>query len=211
MAITITTSGQLRSRILRCLCAVVIVCPLVAAVPTTMRSDYDSNHPHYSKQEVRRAINWYARRYRLEPALLKAVIKAESGFDQGAVSHKGAIGLMQLMPSTVAGHRATDPYDSIQNIRAGSRQLRHLLNLYKGNLRLTLAAYNAGVHRVRDHKVPPIRETRMYVRKVMQFYREFKTIEQRQLERRKQVQSRLEQKGSSTPKAATPGRVGKQP
>lgn len=211
MATTITTGGQLRSRILRSLCVVVIVCPLVAAVPTTMRPDYDNSHPRYSKQEVRRAINWYARHYRLEPALLKAVIKAESGFDQDAVSHKGAIGLMQLMPSTVATHRVADPYDSIQNIRAGSRQLRHLLNLYKGNLRLTLAAYNAGVQRVKGHKVPHIRETRLYIRKVMRFYREFKTIEQRQLERRKQAQSRLERKGSSAPKAATRGKVGKQP
>jgi soluble lytic murein transglycosylase len=68
-----------------------------------------------------------------------------------------------------------DSYDSIQNIRGGAKQLRHLLNLYQGDLPLALAAYNAGVHRVKDHKVPRIRETRAYVRKVLRYYEIFRS------------------------------------
>jgi len=78
--------------------------------------------------------------------------------------------LMQLTPATSARLRVNDAYDSLQNIRGGAKQLRHLLNLYQGDLPLALAAYNAGVHRVKGHKVPRIRETRSYVKKVLQYY-----------------------------------------
>jgi soluble lytic murein transglycosylase len=82
---------------------------------------------------------------------------------------------MQLTPATAATLRVNDVYDSIQNIRGGAKQLRHLLNLYQGDLPLALAAYNAGVHRVKDHKVPRIRETRTYVRKVLRHYEVFRS------------------------------------
>jgi soluble lytic murein transglycosylase len=80
---------------------------------------------------------------------------------------------MQLTPDTAATLRVVDMHDSIQNIRGGAKQLRHLLNLYRGDLPLALAAYNAGVHRVKEHKVPRIRETRAYVRKVLRYYQKF--------------------------------------
>jgi soluble lytic murein transglycosylase-like protein len=146
---------------------------IVLLAPTATKSDFESR-PHYSKQEIRRAILFYAKRYHLDPALLRAVIKAESGYRQHVVSRKGAIGLMQLTPDTAATLRVANVYDSMENIRGGAKQLRHLLNLYRNDLPLALAAYNAGVHRVKGRSVPRIRETRMYVRKVLGFYREFK-------------------------------------
>ena len=175
MATDNTRSGPLCSRMLRTLCALVMLCLLIAAVPTPTRPDYDGAHPRYSKQEIHRAIAWYAKKYRLDPALLRAVIKTESDFRQHAVSRKGAVGLMQLTPATAATLRVSDVYDPIQNIRGGAKQLRHLLNLYQGDLPLALAAYNAGVHRVKDHKVPRIRETRAYVRKVLRYYEVFRS------------------------------------
>ncbi len=155
--------------ILRGFCIVMAATFMIALAPTTTKSDFESL-PRYSKQEISRAITFYAKRYRLDPALLRAVIKTESGFRQNAVSRKGAVGLMQLTPDTAATLRVADIYDPIQNVRGGAKQLRHLLNLYRGDLPLALAAYNAGVHRVKGHKVPRIRETRTYVRKVLSYY-----------------------------------------
>lgn len=143
----------------------------VVSTPVTTISDAE-NRLHYSKQDIRRAIAFYAKRYRLDPALLRAVIKAESDFRQHVVSKKGAIGLMQLTPDTAATLRVANVYDSVENIHGGARQLRHLLNRYQGDLPLALAAYNAGVHRVKGGQVPKIRETRLYVRKVLRYYRQ---------------------------------------
>lgn len=145
---------------------------IILLVPTQTKSDFDGQM-RYSKQEISRTIICYAKRYRLEPALLRAVIKTESDFRQDVVSRKGAVGLMQLTPDTAATLRVADVHDSIQNIRGGAKQLRHLLNLYHDNLPLALAAYNAGVHRVKAGKVPRIRETRTYVRKVLRSYKAF--------------------------------------
>jgi soluble lytic murein transglycosylase len=173
MAIPHPQDRLFRTGLRRGLCATLVVCILVFAIPVSTQSDLDGR-PRYTRQELRRAINWYAKKYRLDPALLRAVIKAESDFRPDAVSHKGAVGLMQLMPKTAASLRVADPLDPIQNIRAGARQLRRLLNRYHGDLLLALAAYNAGVHRVKGHKVPRIRETRAYVRKVLRYYHAFK-------------------------------------
>ena len=170
-----TRSGLFCSRPLRAACALVLLCLLIAAAPTPTRPDYDGAYPRYSQEEIRRAIVWYAKKYRLDPALLRAVIKTESDFRQHAVSRKGAIGLMQLMPATATTLRVSDAYDSIQNIRGGAKQLRHLLTLYQEDLPLALAAYNAGVHRVKGGKVPRIRETRSYVRKVLRHYEVFRS------------------------------------
>lgn len=140
---------------------------LTDALPT--KSDYD-DRPRYTRQEIRRAVTFYAKRYRLDPALLRAVIKVESDFRPHVISRKGAVGLMQLTPDTAATLRVRDIHDPIQNIRGGAKQLRRLLNLYEGDMTLALAAYNAGVHRVRGGKIPRIRETRSYVRKVLSYY-----------------------------------------
>lgn len=109
----------------------------------------------------------------LEPALLHAVITAESHHDAHARSPRGAQGLMQLMPATARRFQVSDPYNPVQNVRAGARYLRELRDLYKGDLRLALAAYNAGPDAVYRYggRIPPFEETRRYVPKVMQLYR----------------------------------------
>ncbi|MBH0177466.1 MAG: transglycosylase SLT domain-containing protein [Nitrospira sp.] len=135
---------------------------MIAATPLPTKRDYEGS-VRYSSQEIRRAVTFYAARYRLDPDLLRAVM-----------SHKGAVGLMQLTPDTAATLRVADLYDPLQNIRGGAKQLRHLLNLYEGDLLLALAAYNAGVHRVKGGKIPRIRETRSYVRKVLRHYEHYK-------------------------------------
>ncbi len=113
-----------------------------------------------------------ARAMELEPALLRAVILVESGFNERAVSKKGAKGLMQLMPATARHYGAEDVLDPSQNITAGARYLRDLINRYDSNLQLVLAAYNAGESAVERHgrRIPPFKETRRYVPKVLRVY-----------------------------------------
>lgn len=102
--------------------------------------------------------------------LVRAVIQAESAFDPAARSHKGAIGLMQLMPATATELGVTDPYDPEQNIRGGVAYLKSLLVHYSGNEELALAAYNAGPGAVdRYDGVPPYRETRNYISRIQAF------------------------------------------
>lgn len=108
----------------------------------------------------------------LDVALLYAVIEVESACNTRAVSRKGAIGLMQLMPATAARYGVTDPRDAGQNIRAGSRHLRNLLTMFGDDMSLALAAYNAGAGAVVSHgrKIPPYPETRRYVPAVLERY-----------------------------------------
>jgi len=112
-----------------------------------------------------------ARRFKLRPELLHAVIRAESAYNPTAVSSAGAIGLMQLMPATAARYKVSDPYDPAENVRGGAQYLRFLLKMFGNNLRLALAGYNAGENAVvkHGHQVPPYPETQQYVRKVLQF------------------------------------------
>ncbi len=128
-----------------------------------------------TSRELDQLIRWYARRQRLSPALLRAVIKAESDFNPTAVSHTGAVGLMQLMPKTAASLDIQDPFNPVENIRGGARHLRYLLDRFHGNLPLAIAAYNAGESRVKRNRyqIPPIEETQHYVKKVLFYYRTF--------------------------------------
>jgi soluble lytic murein transglycosylase len=111
-----------------------------------------------------------ADRYGLEYALVKAVIKAESDFNRLAVSRKGALGLMQLMPETAAQHMVRDVFHPRDNIEGGCRHLRMLLDRYRGNVPLAVAAYNAGARRVEEAGgVPAIPETREYLARVLRY------------------------------------------
>lgn len=116
-----------------------------------------------------------ARRFSLEPSLVKAVIRAESNFNPMAVSPKGAMGLMQLMPDTARMHEVRNAFDPADNIHGGSRHLRYLMDRYAGQLDLVLSAYNAGtkpVDLVRG--IPRYAETQEYVRRVRFFHAVYK-------------------------------------
>lgn len=117
-----------------------------------------------------------AKRHRIDAALVKAVIKTESAFDRRAVSPAGAMGLMQLMPTTAQLHGVRDVFAPRENVEAGCRHLRMLLDRYRGNERLALAAYNAGEGRVDERmSVPPIAETRDYVERVLRYRAAYRT------------------------------------
>jgi len=117
-------------------------------------------------------IEAFAAEHSIDSALIRAVIRAESNFNHRAVSRKGAQGLMQLMPATIWRLSVGDAFDPHENIGAGVRYLRQLLDQFQGDLTLTLAAYNAGENAVLRYRgVPPYQETREYVKKVLSLYR----------------------------------------
>lgn len=116
-----------------------------------------------------------AEHYRLPFAFLKAVAKVESNFNPNAVSHADAKGLMQLIDATASDMGVEDPFDPRQNIFGGARYLRTLANEFDGNMALTAAAYNCGPERVKRYgRIPKIRETQRYVRRVLQMYRHYR-------------------------------------
>jgi soluble lytic murein transglycosylase-like protein len=129
---------------------------------TSRRIDYDL------------IIREYAQLYDVEPALVKAVIRAESGFNRMAISPKGARGLMQLMPKTARLYGVRNVYDPRENIRGGVRHLRMLLDRYRNNVPHVLAAYNAGEAPVERYRgIPPYRETRQYVSRVLRYRQQY--------------------------------------
>jgi soluble lytic murein transglycosylase-like protein len=160
------------------------VADLQAQVQVTVRSD---GRPKLSNQQTFQVapaptarvdpqsdlleiIESNSRQFDLDPLLIRAMIQVESAYDARAVSRKGAIGLMQLMPATAAELRV-DPYDPADNVRGGSRYMRQLLDQFDDDLVLALAGYNAGPRAVsRYDGVPPYDETRNYVRRVLRLY-----------------------------------------
>lgn len=130
-----------------------------------------ANGHRVTSVEIDRAIEESAQKHNVDPNLVRALIKVESNFNSNAVSRKGAMGLMQLMPSTARSLNVKDPFDPAQNVDAGVRHLKELLENNKGDIPLTLAAYNAGQGAVkRNNGIPPYQETRDYVKKITRLY-----------------------------------------
>jgi soluble lytic murein transglycosylase-like protein len=136
--------------------------------------------PGYTKSakqyihDYEEVIKKASKKYRVEPSLIKAVIKAESDFDGAAVSDKGAQGLMQLMPETADEMEVGNPFNPEENILGGTRYLSLMLQRFKNNLHLALAAYNAGPENVEEYRgIPPFLETKNFIERVLRYYSQF--------------------------------------
>jgi soluble lytic murein transglycosylase-like protein len=132
-------------------------------------------HTGVADLELEQAVSRAAQQHNVQPALLLAVMKAESSFNPIVVSKAGAVGLMQLIPETAIRNGVRNLYDANENITGGAKHLRYLLDRFHGNIRLALAAYNAGERKVdRYGQIPPYKETQDYVKKVLVYYRSYK-------------------------------------
>ncbi len=136
------------------------------------------NYSHLSSN-IDYLLRKAAKKYHVDYHLLKSIAKVESDFKHNCVSKKGAIGLMQLMPETAKRFGVKNPYNLKQNIFGAARYLRYLLNLFHNNIILATAAYNAGENIVKKYQgIPPIDETRNYVKKVLTFFKKYKFNEE---------------------------------
>jgi len=146
---------------------------------------YESFYPRLSQTQIQElmpridaAIEAYSEKFNVDPLLVRAVIKQESGFQPFALSTAGAMGLMQLMPDTAKGLGVSDPYNIEENIRGGIQYLSYQLEAFDNDLSLALAAYNAGPNAVRKYGgIPPYQETRNYVKMVLKYYDMYKALE----------------------------------
>jgi len=130
------------------------------------------NYPKSYEEEILRA----AKQHDVDPDLVKAVIKVESNFNSSAISRKGAMGIMQLMPDTAEGYSVDNPFNPKENIDGGTKYLKKLIEMFGGDLKLALAAYNAGENAVIKYgfRIPPYDETIDYVEKVLMHYNNLK-------------------------------------
>jgi soluble lytic murein transglycosylase-like protein len=139
---------------------------------------YSSNAEASAVSELKKKydhlVTTIANNYNIDPQLVHSIILVESNYDKYAVSSKGAMGLMQLMPETAKDYGVKDIFDPYENIKGGVRYLRHLMNYYDQEMDLYLAAYNAGPEAVEKHgrAVPQYPETKRYIKKVKTFYRQ---------------------------------------
>jgi len=153
-----------------------VVEPLPPAIPSTADTESTGSfvkpaEPAQATDPMERMVREAAERHKVDPALVKAVIATESNWNPHAVSNKGAVGLMQLIPGTAERYGVGNPYDPAQNVEGGTTYLKWLLDRYNGDLPKTLAAYNAGEHAVDlYHGVPWYPETQRYVQKVTHAY-----------------------------------------
>lgn len=153
------------------------VTPDLIKAPSDLKSeDRPSPAPAKTKDQLfNPIIIEVAGRYEVDPALIKAIIMAESGYNPKAVSKRGAKGLMQLMPITAKSLGVENIFDPEHNIHAGVVYFKKMLNLFDGDVKLALAAYNAGSRKVRKYKgIPPFKATKIYISKVFKYYELFK-------------------------------------
>jgi soluble lytic murein transglycosylase-like protein len=130
-----------------------------------------SSAPALDRSDLRRLVVRVSEERGLDPRLVDALVRVESDYDPQAVSRRGAMGLMQLMPETARRLAVEDPFDPEDNVRGGTQELSRLVERYAGNLQLALAAYNAGEGAVAQYKgVPPYSETRTYVARILSLY-----------------------------------------
>ncbi len=138
---------------------------------TASPSFVNTSRGNFTQAEIDAAVERAAQRHNVDPNLVRALIKVESNFNPNAVSSKGAMGLMQLMPQTARELHLTNPFDPDQNVEAGVRHLKKLMESFGGDVRLSLAAYNAGAGAViRSSGIPHFQETRNYVNRITQLY-----------------------------------------
>jgi len=133
------------------------------------------NQIHSKDGEMDRVLKTASEKYSIPVELLRAVIQQESGFNSQAVSPRGAMGLMQLMPQTAELLGVENPFDISENVLGGTRYLRALIDLYQGNLNKALAAYNAGPQKVRED-IPEIPETRSFIKSVLDLYESYSRV-----------------------------------
>jgi soluble lytic murein transglycosylase len=137
-----------------------------------------SSRSRYDSRRYDPIIREMSKKYGVDSDLVRAVIKAESDFDPMVVSRKGARGLMQLMPETAKDMRVRNVFAPRENIEGGVKYLRRLLDMFENDLPLTLAAYNAGENVVKQYRnqIPPYKETREYVKKVLRYLQDYKSV-----------------------------------
>ena len=141
---------------------------LLAFDPVEFLLDDDCNTERLLQPVIREA----SERYKVDHAMIRAIIMAESSYNLMAISKKGAEGLMQLMPNTARELGVTDSFNPTQNIHAGARYFKKLLKRFKGDVRLALAAYNAGSRNVKEYNgIPPFKATHSYIKKVLNYQR----------------------------------------
>ena len=145
--------------------------PLTAAVAQSAGNEQQNNSRDTVPASYLNIINTACSRFGVDPSLVHAIVKVESDFNPYAVSRKGAMGLMQLMPQTANTMNVRNTFSPDENVEGGVKYLRYLLDRYEGNISLALAAYNAGETAVKKWgTIPPYKETQDYVRKIMQIY-----------------------------------------
>ncbi len=143
-----------------------------------LRENKNKKLPVVKNKEIDKLLKTVAKEYNIDYHLLLAIAKVESNFKHNSMSHKGAIGLMQLMPETAKRFGIKNPYDLYQNIIGAARYLKYLLNLFHNNIILATAAYNAGENNVIKYKgIPPYKETKKYVNQVISLYKKYKLNE----------------------------------
>ncbi len=149
----------------------VIAALALAGVSQAAAPAVASHGSDLDRDGLQRLVRQISMEHGLDPKLVDALVRVESDYDPRAVSRKGAMGLMQLMPATAKRLDVDDPFDPEENVRGGVREFSRLLERYSGNLQFALAAYNAGEGAVAKYRgVPPYRETRSYVSKILTIY-----------------------------------------